>query len=112
MNGLSSSEKMKRGAVLGLDVAKASVQAELRLPWSNGKVRFAFANEPSGFTKLEQVLAQHHCAKVHAGLEEPPVLTASNLPFGSMSKITALAYSIRAGSRTTRAAPERAIKAM
>jgi transposase len=69
MNCLSCSEKMKRGAVLGLDVAKASVQAELRLPWSNGKVRFAFANEPSGFTKLEQVLAQHHCAKVHAGLE-------------------------------------------
>ena len=55
-------------AVLGLDVAKESVQAELR-PISGGKRRFAFANKQSGFKQLGRVLEQHPGAMVHAGLE-------------------------------------------
>jgi len=63
MNPSSSSE-----AILGLDVAKASVQAELQLS-AGSKVRFAFGNNTSGFNKLERVLAQHPAALVYAGLE-------------------------------------------
>jgi transposase len=56
-------------AILGLDVAKASVQAELQLD-SGSKVRFAFANNPTGFKKLGRVLEQHPGAMLlHAGLE-------------------------------------------
>lgn len=55
-------------AILGLDVAKASVQAELQSA-SGSKVRFAFANNPTGFKKLARVLEQHPRAMLHAGLE-------------------------------------------
>jgi Transposase len=55
-------------AILGLDVAKASVQAELQ-PDSGSKVRFAFANNPTGFKKLARVLEQHQITMLHAGLE-------------------------------------------
>jgi transposase len=53
--------------VLGLDVAKKSVQAELRT--SGNKVRFGFANNARGFTQLAGILHQHNAAKVWAGLE-------------------------------------------
>jgi transposase len=53
--------------VLGLDVAKQSVQAELR---TNGKrVRFGFANNAKGFAQLERILKGHNAPKVWAGLE-------------------------------------------
>src|SRR5436189_1251098 len=53
--------------VLGLDVAKASVQAELR---TNGKrVRFGFANNGKGFAQLARILKEHNVPKVWAGLE-------------------------------------------
>jgi transposase len=53
--------------VLGLDVAKASVQAELR---TNGsKVRFGFANNAKGFAQLARVLQQQGASKIWAGLE-------------------------------------------
>ena len=69
MNSLAQSGKMEIDAVLGLDVAKASVQAELRLSDGGGKVRLDFPNNPAGFNKLGQQLIKHHCTKVHAGLE-------------------------------------------
>jgi transposase len=55
-------------AILGLDVAKASVQAQLQSD-SGSKVRFAFANNPTGFKKLARVLEQHPQAMLHAALE-------------------------------------------
>ena len=62
-NASSSAE-----AILGLDLAKDSVQAQLQLA-SAGKVCFAFANNPSGFKKLGHILEQHCVALVHAGVE-------------------------------------------
>jgi transposase len=53
--------------VLGLDIAKASAQAELRT--GSGKVRFAFANHAQGFAHLAKILHQHHAPKVWAALE-------------------------------------------
>jgi len=53
--------------VLGLDVAKQSVQAELR---TNGKpVRFGFANNVKGFAQLEHILKEHNAPEVWAALE-------------------------------------------
>jgi transposase len=40
--------------VLGLDIAKASVQAELRI--KGRKVRFGFANNAKGFAQLARIL--------------------------------------------------------
>src|SRR5437667_7987498 len=53
--------------VLGLDVAKASVQAELRS--SGNKVRFGFANNAKGFAQLARILKEANVPKVWAGLE-------------------------------------------
>ena len=53
--------------VLGLDVAKASVQAELRT--KERKVRFDFANNAKGFAQLARVLDQQGAPKIWAGLE-------------------------------------------
>lgn len=53
--------------VLGLDVAKASVQAELRI--KERKVRLGFANNAKGFEKLARVLEQQDAPKLWAGLE-------------------------------------------
>jgi transposase len=54
-------------AVLGLDVAKKSVQAELRI---NGqKVCFGFENNTRGFAQLSGVLQSHNATAVWAGLE-------------------------------------------
>src|SRR6266576_6566098 len=54
--------------VLGLDVAKKSVQAELRT--AGGKtVRFGFENNAKGFAQLACVLKEHNVPKVWAGLE-------------------------------------------
>ena len=53
--------------VLGLDVAKKSVQAELR---TNGKrVRFGFENNAKGFAQLARMLKEQGAPKVWAGLE-------------------------------------------
>jgi transposase len=54
--------------ILGLDVAKLTVQAQLRWP-TGRKLRFSFANTTAGFKQLAQILAQHGCTLVHAGLE-------------------------------------------
>jgi transposase len=53
--------------VLGLDVAKQSVQAELRT--NHKPVRFGFANNTKGFAQLERILKGHNAQKVWAGLE-------------------------------------------
>jgi transposase len=53
--------------VLGLDVAKRSVQAELRT--SGKRVRFGFANNTKGFAQLACLLKEHNVLKVWAGLE-------------------------------------------
>jgi len=53
--------------VLGLDVAKKSVRAELRT--TGNKVRFGFDNSARGFTQLLRILQQHDAQKVWAGLE-------------------------------------------
>src|SRR4029077_11224992 len=53
--------------VLGLDVAKASVQAQLR---TNGNsARFGFANNARGFAQLARILKERKGTKVWAGLE-------------------------------------------
>jgi transposase len=54
--------------ILGLDVAKLSVQAELQLPCGR-KLRFGFANNAAGFKQLGQILFKHGATLVHAGLE-------------------------------------------
>ena len=69
MNSMCLSADRIAGAlpVLGLDVAKLSVQAELR---TNDKpVRFGFANNATGFAQLERMLKEHNAPKVWAGLE-------------------------------------------
>jgi transposase len=53
--------------VLGLDIAKASVQAELRI--KGRKVRFGFANNTKGFAQLARILEQQDAPKIWAGLE-------------------------------------------
>src|SRR6266480_3217631 len=53
--------------VLGLDMAKKSVQAELRT--KERKVRFDFANNAKGFAQLASVLDQQGAPKIWAGLE-------------------------------------------
>jgi transposase len=69
MNSIcSSTEKITAALpVLGLDVAKKSVQAELRN--SSNKVRFGFANNAKGFAQLARILKEHDVPKVWAGLE-------------------------------------------
>jgi transposase len=67
MNSSSTDQLAAALPVLGLDVAKATVQAELR---TNGKrVRFGFANNAKGFEKLAHVLKVHNVPKVWAGWE-------------------------------------------
>jgi transposase len=53
--------------LLGLDVAKNSVQAELRVTCNT--LRFGFANNPKGFAQLARILSAHKAPKVWAGLE-------------------------------------------
>lgn len=55
--------------ILGLDVAKVTIQAELRPGGAQNKVRFRFPNNAQGFTHLARILAEHHCPGVRAGLE-------------------------------------------
>jgi transposase len=64
---LSTHHEAARLPLLGLDVAKKSVQAELRI--SGKKVRFAFANTPEGLAQLGRILKEHNAQKVWAGLE-------------------------------------------
>ena len=66
-NCLSTDQVAAAVPVLGLDVAKASVQAELRS--SSNKVRFGFANNAKGFAQLARILKEHNVPKVWAGLE-------------------------------------------
>jgi len=63
-----SSDWLAGAAVLGLDVAKATVQGELRLA-DGRKVGLHFANNAAGFAQLARCLAQHHATKVCVGLE-------------------------------------------
>ena len=70
--------------VLGLDVAKKSVQAELRS--SSNKVRFGFANNAKGFAQLACVLKEHNVPKVWAEAWKPPDPTAMPLRCGSMAQ--------------------------
>ena len=69
MNYLCISAEQFVLPVLGLDVAKASVQAELRT--KERKVRFDFANNAKGFAQLARVLDQQGAPKIWiwAGLE-------------------------------------------
>src|SRR5215510_6650069 len=67
MNSICSSTDQVTLPVLGLDVAKNSVQAELRIASKN--VRFGFANNPRGFAQLARILNQHNAPKVWAALE-------------------------------------------
>jgi transposase len=67
MNSLCISAEQLLLPVLGLDVAKASVQAELRT--KERKVRFGFANNAKGFAQLASVLEQQGASKIWAGLE-------------------------------------------
>lgn len=67
MNSLCISAEQFVLPVLGLDVAKASVQAELRT--KERKVRFDFANNAKGFAQLARVLDQQGAPKIWAGLE-------------------------------------------
>jgi transposase len=66
-NCLSTDQVAAAVPVLGLDVAKASVQAELRS--SSNNVRFGFANNAKGFAQLAHILKEHNVPKVWAGLE-------------------------------------------
>lgn len=70
MNSCSSTSSawLPGAAILGLDVAKASVQGELRLP-SGRKVGLHFENHPGGFAQLARLLGQHQAGTVCAGLE-------------------------------------------
>lgn len=67
MNSICLSTDQGKLPVLGLDVAKNSIQAELRIAGKN--VRFGFANNPKGFAQLARILDQHNAPKVWAGLE-------------------------------------------
>jgi transposase len=67
MNSICISSEQFPLPVLGLDVAKASVQAELRT--QQHKVRFSFANNAKGFAQLARILKEHNAPKVWAGLE-------------------------------------------
>jgi transposase len=67
MNSSSTDQLAAALPVLGLDVAKATVQAELR---TNGnKMRFGFANNARGFAQLARILKERNLTKVWAGLE-------------------------------------------
>jgi transposase len=70
MNSIcSSTHRITAGAlpVLGLDVAKQSVQAELRI--KGQRVRFGFANNAKGFAQLARILKERNVPKLWAGLE-------------------------------------------
>ena len=63
-NCLSTDQVAAAVPVLGLNVAKASVQAELRS--SSNNVRFGFANNAKGFAQLARILKEHNVPKVWA----------------------------------------------
>ena len=67
MNSICLSTDQVILPVLGLDVAKKSIQAELRIAGKN--VRFGFANNTKGFAQLSRILNQHNAPKIWAGLE-------------------------------------------
>src|ERR1043166_5360798 len=67
MNSIYLSSEQFALPVLGLDVAKASVQAELRT--QERKVRFGFANNAKGLAELARALVQQGAPRIWAGLE-------------------------------------------
>jgi transposase len=67
MNSSSTDQLAAALPVLGLDVAKATVQAELRI--NGNKIRFGFANNAKGFAQLARILKERNLTKVWAGLE-------------------------------------------
>jgi transposase len=64
---LSTNHEAAALPVLGLDVAKRSVQAELRI--CGQKVRFGFENNARGFAQLSRILKERNVPKLWAGLE-------------------------------------------
>jgi len=64
----SSSDWPAAPLVLGLDVAKASVQGELRLA-DGRKVGCSFPNNAAGFAQLARLLQRHQVTTLCAGLE-------------------------------------------
>jgi transposase len=68
MNASASYQNTAGWALLGLDVAKATVDAQLRMS-SAGRRRFSFANNTTGFKQLARILARYPGLMVHAGLE-------------------------------------------
>jgi len=61
MNSICLSTDSLTLPVLGLDVAKNSVQAELRVV--GNKLRFGFANNAKGFAQLACILKEHSVLK-------------------------------------------------
>jgi hypothetical protein len=84
MNSLCKSAEILVLPVLGLDVAKKSVQAELRI--KERKVRFGFGNNAKGFAQLARLLKEHKVQEVWAGLEATGP-TARLLRCGCMLKL-------------------------
>jgi transposase len=83
MNSSSTDQLAAALPVLGLDVAKATVQAELQ---TNGnKMRFVFSNNAKGFAQLARILKECKVAKVWAGLEASGP-TAMRWRCGSMAR--------------------------
>ena len=74
-NASASATAAATEVILGLDVAKDSVEAELQL-WDGSKVHFAFTNKRSGFNKLERFLERRSVLSVHAGLEATGIYSA------------------------------------
>jgi transposase len=70
--------------VLGLDIAKASVQAELRI--KGRKVRFGFANNAKGFAQLARILRAAGRAQDFGQAWKPPDPTARRLRCGCILK--------------------------
>ena len=67
--------------VLGLDVAKNSVQAGLRI--TGNTERFGFANNPKGLAQLARILIVHQRQRFGQAWK-PPVLTAMPWHYGCM----------------------------
>jgi hypothetical protein len=77
---LSSDNDAVALPVLGLDVAKRSVQAKLRI--SGKRVRLGFANNAQGFAQLARILQEHNVPKIWAGLEAPCFMAPWPAPSG------------------------------
>jgi hypothetical protein len=93
--------------VLGLDVAKKSIQAELRA--GGHKVRFGFANNTKGFASWPAYSKSNRCQKFGLAWKLPD-RTAMLWRCGSILRAIASVYLIRGASKRTLAAPVIATK--